>query len=125
MDSNEIVGQSATGSGIDRREFLHGAVAGAAVLALGNRGEPFVHVVDGNYLNRGELYLAHQWTGLEIDAAKSAEVLTNLRIIWGRPVHLQARIKDEVWLLSMETAGEEMKRERIVDETARPAHWIE
>ena len=46
MDSNEMDGQSATGSGIDRREFLHGAVAGAAVFALGNRGEPFVRLAD-------------------------------------------------------------------------------
>jgi len=92
---------------------------------LTNRGEPFIYVVDANYLNRGELYLAHQWTGLEIDAAKSGEVLSNLRIIWGRPVHLHARIKDEMWIMSVETVGGEMKRERITDETPKPAHWVE
>jgi stage V sporulation protein R len=91
---------------------------------LTNRGEPFIHVADGNYLNRGELYLAHQWTGLEIEAAKAAEVLTNLRILWGRPVHLQMRFKDEMHLFSCDAPGDEVKRERVTDSTPPPAHLV-
>jgi hypothetical protein len=34
---------------------------------LTNMGQPFIYVVDGNYCNRGELYLAHQHNGLEVD----------------------------------------------------------
>lgn len=91
---------------------------------LTNRGEPFVSVVDGNYANRGELYLAHQWTGLEVDAAKAGEVLTNLRLIWGRPVHLQMRLKDEMCLLSCQEVGREIKRQRITEDLPAPAHQV-
>ena len=92
---------------------------------LTNRGEPFIHVADGNYLNRAELYLAHQWTGLEVDLAKAGEVLTNLRIIWGRPVHLQMRMKDDTWLLSCTEPGKDLKKQKITDDTPAPAHAIE
>ncbi|MGQ0629116.1 MAG: SpoVR family protein [Phycisphaerales bacterium] len=91
---------------------------------LTNRGEPFIHVADGNYLNRGELYMAQQWCGLEVDIAKAGEVLNNLRLIWGRPVHLQMQMKDEMWLLSCDEPGKEMRRERITDETPEPAHYV-
>lgn len=92
---------------------------------LTNRGEPFIHVADGNYLNRGELYLTHQWTGLEVDAAKATEVLNNLRLIWGRPVHLQMRLKDEQCLLSCSEPGKEIKRQRISDDTPPAANIVE
>jgi stage V sporulation protein R len=91
---------------------------------LTNRGEPFVYVVDANYLNRGELYLAHQWTGLEIDAAKAEGVLRAINILWGRPVHLQMRLRDDQWLLTTRNAGTEHSKERIGDDTPKPAHDI-
>ena len=34
---------------------------------LTNMGQPFIYVVDGNYCNRGELYLAHKHNGLDIE----------------------------------------------------------
>ncbi|MEZ6210071.1 MAG: hypothetical protein R3B46_02320 [Phycisphaerales bacterium] len=40
-----------------------------------NMGQPFIFVVDANYTNRGELYPAHQWNGLDIEVAKAAQVL--------------------------------------------------
>ncbi|MBA4038728.1 MAG: SpoVR family protein [Planctomyces sp.] len=94
---------------------------------LTNRGEPFIAVADGNYRNRGELYLAHQWTGLEVDAARAAQVLISLRLIWGRPVHLHMRIRDDHWLLSCDEPAqgpEHIKRQKISDETPRPAHAV-
>jgi stage V sporulation protein R len=91
---------------------------------LTNRGEPFIYIADANYLNRGELYLTHQWSGLEIEIAKAVNVLRNLRLIWGRPVHLQARINDDMWLFSCEEAARDIKKEKINDEMPRPAHVI-
>jgi stage V sporulation protein R len=91
---------------------------------LTNRGEPFIHVVDANYLNRGELYLAHQWTGLEVEVARATTVLENLRLIWGRPVHLQARVNDDMWLFTCAEPGKEVKKEKISDETPPPAHLV-
>ena len=92
---------------------------------LTNMGQPFIYVADANYLNRGELFLAHQFAGLEVDAQKAADVLDALRIIWGRPVHLQARINDDMHVLSLDQPGAKAKRERITDATPPPAHFIQ
>ncbi len=92
---------------------------------LTNMGQPFLYVVDGNYLNRGELYLAHKYAGLEVEAAKAMEVLQNLRLLWGRPVHLQIRVNDEMQLYTVDKPGDKPRRERITDETPEPAHQVE
>ena len=92
---------------------------------LSNMGQPFIYVVDANYLNRGELYLAHRWTGLDIELASAAKVLRHLRTIWGRPVHCQCRIDDEMYLLSCDDPAEPPKRQRIKDDTPGPAHQVE
>jgi stage V sporulation protein R len=91
---------------------------------LTNRGEPFIYAVDGNYLNRGELYLAHQFAGVELDAAKAEQVLANMRLLWGRPVHLQMRFRDDMFLFSCDQPGDTVRRERISDETPAPAHIL-
>jgi stage V sporulation protein R len=91
---------------------------------LTNMGQPFMYVADANYLNRGELFMAHQWTGLDIEIASANEVLKNLRHIWGRPVHLQARIDDQMWLFTCKDADAEPKREKISAETPPPAHVV-
>ena len=92
---------------------------------LTNSGHPFIYVVDANYLNRGELYLAHKFTGLELDAGKAADTLRSLRLLWGRPVHLQARINEEMFVTSLHDVEGEAKREKITDETPPPAHVVE
>ncbi|USO00075.1 MAG: SpoVR family protein [Phycisphaeraceae bacterium] len=89
-----------------------------------NMGQPFVHVADGNYLNRGELYLAHEFSGLEVDASKAVDVLRGLRMIWGRPVHLQARVNDEMTLTTLESPDGDAKVQKITDEMPPPAHII-
>ncbi len=93
---------------------------------LTNMGQPFIYVVDANYRNRGELYLAHQFNGLEVDVARAREVLGSLRLLWGRPVHLQIRLDDDQWLLSCEEPppSENVKKEKIRADTPRPAHVL-
>jgi len=96
---------------------------------LTNRGEPFIYVADANYLNRGELYLTHSPAGtpaanLELDADRAARVLSNLRTIWGRPVHLQALYRDEMTLLTCQKPEEPPTRQRIADDTPPPAHLV-
>ncbi len=46
MDSKDPDVVPSPAAGIDRREFLHGAMAGAAVLAVGDLGAPFVAAAD-------------------------------------------------------------------------------
>ena len=66
-----------------------------------NAGQPFIYVVDANYKNRGELFLAHRFTGVEVEAARATEVLRSLRLLWGRPVHLMASINEESCVLTV------------------------
>jgi len=88
-----------------------------------NMGQPFVYVADGNYMNRGELYLAHQFNGLEVDGAKAREVLSALRRIWGRPVHLQMRVEDDTTLLTVEQP-DTFRKQKINADTPKPVHMV-
>lgn len=87
---------------------------------LTNFGQPYIYVVDGNYVNRGELYLAHKHVGMDLDIKYATDCLTNLQRLWHRPVHLQARIKDEMVLFS--AAGEDVTQQKIRDDLPKPAH---
>ena len=89
---------------------------------LTNHGRPFIYVVDGDYCSRGELYLAHQHNGLDLEIKFAVETLKNLHQIWRRPVHLQARIDDDMVLFSY--AGDQPKQQTIHDELPKPAHQI-
>jgi stage V sporulation protein R len=99
---------------------------------LTNMGQPMMYVADANYLNRGELYLANKWNGLEVDAARALPVLQNLRAIWGRPVHLQIRVQEDMWLYTCATPdgepaltpGGPITRQKITDSTPEPAHAV-
>jgi stage V sporulation protein R len=89
---------------------------------LTNMGQPFIYVVDGNYANRGELYLAHQHNGLDIEIKTAVETLKNVHHIWQRPVHLQARIDDDMILFSF--AGDQPRQQTIHDDLPKPAHQV-
>ena len=88
---------------------------------LTNMGRPFIYVVDGNYCNRGELYLAHKHNGLDIEIKYAIETLKNVYKIWHRPVHLQARIDDDMVLFSF--AGDQPKQQTIHDDLPKPRIW--
>ncbi len=89
---------------------------------LTNMGQPFIYVVDGNYCDRGELYLAHQHSGPDMEIKTAAETLKNVWKVWKRPVHLQARIDDEMMLFSY--TGDQIKQQTIHDELPPPAHQV-
>ena len=95
------------------------------LLRLTNMGQPFMYVVDGNYMNRGELFLAHKYAGLEIDAAQAQRVLMNLRTIWGRPVHCQAIINDQPALITVADPNDGPKVQKITEDTPKPANVLD
>ena len=84
-------------------------------------GQPFVYAVDANYLNRGELYLSHQYSGLEVEIAKAKEVLINLRRIWGRPVHLQTLVDGKPTMLSFDGTDHAIRTGGEIDDPRRNA----
>lgn len=87
---------------------------------LTNHGQPYIYVVDGNYANRGELYLAHKHIGVDVDIKYASECLLNLHRLWRRPVHLQARLKDEMLLFTC--GGDNVTHQKIRDDLPKPAH---
>jgi stage V sporulation protein R len=75
---------------ISGREFEQ--IKRRLLFQLTNFGNPIIDVVDGNYENRGELYLYHQYEGVEMDIPYAQGTLRNLYQIWGRPVHIETVI---------------------------------
>lgn len=90
---------------------------------LTNHGQPYIYVVDGNYANRGELYLAHKHLGIDLEIRFATECLRSLHQLWRRPVHLQAQIDDEMMLFSVER--DSIKQQKIKDDLPKPAHFIQ
>jgi stage V sporulation protein R len=89
---------------------------------LANAGQPYIYVVDANYRNAGELYLAHKHNGLDLEIKWTAETLKSVQTIWGRPVHLQARIDDDVMVFSFD--GKQGHQHKVSEEMPKPAHGV-
>ncbi|KUO51594.1 MAG: hypothetical protein APF76_13185 [Desulfitibacter sp. BRH_c19] len=62
--------------------------------SLINGGHPIVKVVDGNYNNKGELYLLHCYDKWELDQQYLEKTLELLFFLWGKKIHLETVIKD-------------------------------
>jgi stage V sporulation protein R len=65
------------------------------LFSLTNFGQPIIYVVDGNFKNRGELYLGHQHEGIDLDVTYAKDTLQSIHHIWKRSVHLETRIGDK------------------------------
>jgi stage V sporulation protein R len=77
--------------------------------ALTNHGRPFIYVQDGNYRNRGELYLLHQYEGIELKQDYAQDTLANLQKLWKRPVHVETVIDDKPSILSFDGNNHEVR----------------
>lgn len=69
---------------------------------LTNMGRPIIDVVDGNYKNRGELFLRHKYNGVELKSSYAQDTLTNLQTLWGRPVHIETVLEGFITVLSFD-----------------------
>lgn len=87
---------------------------------LANHAQPYVYVMDGNYRNRGELYLAHHHCGADIEVKYAVETLKHLHKIWKRPVHLNARIDDEAILFTFD--GKQSTQQHVDEHIDEPAN---
>jgi stage V sporulation protein R len=59
------------------------------MLQMTNFGKPTIAVADGNYRNRNELLLEHQYNGVALDVEQAKETLARVFELWGRPVALR------------------------------------
>lgn len=78
---------------IASREFQ--TIKRQLLFQLTNFGQPIIEVVDGNYENRGELYLVHRHEGIDLDLPYAEDTLQNIYRVWTRPVHLESAVKDK------------------------------
>jgi stage V sporulation protein R len=78
---------------ISDREFQ--AIKQKLLFQLTNFGQPIIMVTDGNYKNRGELYLSHKYEGIDLDVNYARDTIQNIFQIWKRSVHLETRLGDK------------------------------
>ena len=69
---------------------------------LTNHGRPVIRVTDGNFRNRGELLLKHEYQGVELRKDYACDTLSNLQKIWSRPVNLETVIDDAPSIISFD-----------------------
>ena len=63
------------------------------MLQFTNFGKPTIVVADGNYDNRNELLLEHQYNGVALDIEQARDTLERVFELWGRPVNLRTVVK--------------------------------
>ncbi len=68
-----------------KQQFLH---------QLTNFGQPMIAVVDGNFENRGELLLEHFHEGVDLRLDYMRDTLSNLQVLWSRPVVIKTTIDE-------------------------------
>ncbi|MEI6179252.1 MAG: SpoVR family protein [Chloroflexales bacterium] len=94
---------------IASREFK--AIKEKLLFRLTNFGQPFIYVEDGNYNNRGELYLRHRHEGVDLKLDYARDTMRNLYKLWTRPIHLETLIDDKKRLLSFD--GSDFAERRV------------
>lgn len=63
-----------------------------------NGGFPYLVVRNGDYLNNGELYLQHQFEGVELDLKYVERTLPYVYQLWGKTVYLETVVEDKALL---------------------------
>jgi stage V sporulation protein R len=85
---------------IESREFRK--IKERLLFGLTNFGQPIIRVTDGNYKNRGELYLTQEHFGLDLRLDLAQDTLRHLHRLWTRPVHLETVVEGRATLLSFD-----------------------
>jgi stage V sporulation protein R len=83
---------------IESREFRK--IKDRLLFNLTNMGRPIIQVRDGNYKNRGELFLEHVFNGVELKLDYAKDTLVNLERLWKRPVHIETVLEGSKTILS-------------------------
>ena len=83
---------------IESREFQK--IKAQFLDSLSNLGRPQIRIDDGNFKNRSELHLTHEYSGTPLRFDFAQATLENLYKIWTRPVHLESQIDGKRKLIS-------------------------
>ncbi|MBI2825302.1 MAG: SpoVR family protein [Planctomycetia bacterium] len=85
---------------IESREFPK--IKQRLLFSLTNRGQPLITVREGNYKNRGELFLSHEYNGVDLQLDYARDTLKNLERLWTRPVHIETLLENVPTVLSFD-----------------------
>lgn len=69
------------------------------VANMTNFGFPYLEVKDGDYKGNRELYLKHCYEGTALDLRYARKALEHVQTLWGRTVHLETMVDEEVTVL--------------------------
>lgn len=92
---------------IDSRDFRD--IKGQFLNSLANFGRPTIVLDDGNFRNRGELHLTHDFAGVPLKLDYARATMENLYKFWTRPVHLETVSEGKRKLLSFNGSRHEEK----------------
>ncbi|MFN0056929.1 MAG: SpoVR family protein [Planctomycetota bacterium] len=92
---------------IDSRNFKE--IKSKLLDSLANCGRPAILLDDGNFKNRGELHLTHEFTGVPLKLDYARATMENLYKLWTRPVHLETHTEGKKKLLSFNGSRHEDK----------------
>jgi stage V sporulation protein R len=76
-----------------------------------NGGFPYIVVENGDFNRNGELYLMHQYEGVELDLNYLEHVLPYIYQLWGRNVHMETFVEDRQVVYSYD--GTSVRRRSI------------
>jgi stage V sporulation protein R len=85
---------------IESREFKR--IKEKLLFMLTNCTRPIIEVVEGNYMNRGELYLVHKHEGVDLKLDWAKDVLKQIFRIWRRPIHLETIVDGKLRVFTAE-----------------------
>jgi stage V sporulation protein R len=104
---------------IESREFQK--IKQRLLISLTNFGKPWIYVIDGNFRNRGELLLKHEYNGIDLRLDWAKDVLANIQFIWGRPVNLETIVDGKPTLLGFDGTEHTSKPIGETDDAKRNA----
>jgi len=99
---------------IDSRNFR--MIKEKLLFSLTNMGHPYLTVMDGNFENRGELYLKHRFDGIELRVDYARATMENLFKVWSRPVHVETMVGETPTLFSWD--GSNHRERSLTEESA-------
>jgi stage V sporulation protein R len=99
---------------ISNRDFKE--VKQRLLFQLTNFGHPVIRVIDGNFRNKGELLLKHEYEGIELKHDYARDTLQNVQRVWGRPVNLSTVVDDKGRLITYD--GESFEEKETTDTVA-------
>jgi len=85
------------------------------VSLFSNNGIPKITVVDGNYSERGELFLNHEWSGVNLNLKYAEETMKHIYNIWGKKVLLKTIVDNKSVIFVIDKKDGDFTSDIILD----------